>query len=158
MLLFTAKLSKKKLITAILIVAILLCIIIIAASRNENEYLDAFSEDVSVTNIKTNEDRVAFLAALGWEVDPIIVEMQEAVIPEEFGDTYTAYNAIQLEQGFDLLQYAGKHVKRYTYSVTNYPDVQENVFADLIIYKNRVIGGDICCTAADGFMHALTQH
>ncbi|NLT40468.1 MAG: DUF4830 domain-containing protein [Clostridiales bacterium] len=155
MLMFTAKLSKKKLITAVLIIAIIVCIIIIAAGRGDNEYRDAFSEEISVTNIKSNEDRVAFLSALGWEVDPIIVEMEEAVIPKEFGDTYKAYNKIQLEQGFDLLEYAGKRVKRYTYAVTNYPDIPDNVYADLIIYKDRVIGGDICCIASDGFMHSL---
>jgi hypothetical protein len=40
----------------------------------------------------------------------------------------------------------------YTYAVTNYPDASQTVLADLYIYKNRVIGGDVHSTNLDGFM------
>ncbi len=157
MLLLTAKLSKKKLIAAVLIVAVIVSVIIIAAGAQDEEYLDALSSEVKVTNVRTNEDRVAFLAALGWTVEPELVDMQEAVIPDKFTDTYEAYNRMQKLQGFDLEEFAGKKVKRFTYKVLNYPGISEEVYADILVYKKQVIGGDICCRSADGFMHGLTE-
>jgi len=156
MLLLTAKLSKKKLIAAVLIVAVIVSVIIVAAGAQDEEYLDAMSSGVKLTNIRTNEDRVAFLAALGWQVEPEPCDMQEAVIPKEFTQTYQTYNSMQKLQGFDLEEFAGKKVKRFTYKVLNYPGISEDIYADILVYKKQVIGGDICCRSANGFMHGLT--
>ena len=43
----------------------------------------------------------------------------------------------------------------YTYRVTNYECSTDTVLAQLFVYRNRVIGGDIHATAMDGFMHGL---
>ena len=43
----------------------------------------------------------------------------------------------------------------YTYRVTNYAGTSDTVLAQLFVYRNRVIGGDIHATAMDGFMHGL---
>ena len=69
---------------------------------------------------------------------------------------YTQYNDLQLAQGFDLTPYRGKAVKRYTYEVYNYPDLPTGVVANLLIYKDKVIGGDVCTRALDGFMHGFS--
>ena len=42
-----------------------------------------------------------------------------------------------------------------TYRVTNYECSTDTVLAQLFVYRNRVIGGDIHATAMDGFMHGL---
>ena len=39
---------------------------------------------------------------------------------------------------------------RYVYTVKNYPGATEPVYATLLIYKNKVIGGDITDTAPGG--------
>lgn len=156
MLLLTAKLSKKKLIAAVLIVAVIVSVIIIAAGAQDEEYLGAVSGAVAASNVRTNEDRVAFLAAYGWQVEPELEDMQEAVIPEQFSHTYTAYNRMQKLQGFDLEPFAGKKVKRYTYKVLNYPGIEEEIYADMLVYKKQVIAADICCRSAEGFMHGIT--
>jgi hypothetical protein len=39
--------------------------------------------------------------------------------------------------------------------VLNYPDYDDTVVADIIVYNNMVIGGDIQATAMDGFMSGL---
>ena len=68
-----------------------------------------------------------------------------------FGD----YNALQKQQGFDLSIYAGETCSVYTYRVMNYAGTSDTVLAQLFVYRNRVIGGDIHATAMDGFMHGL---
>lgn len=101
------------------------------------------------------EDRVAFLRSCGWEVDPDTEEEQIIHIPEVFSPVYEDYNALQLQQGYDLTDYAGRDCELYTYSVTNYPDETQTVLANLYLYRGRVIGGDIHATNLDGFMIGL---
>ena len=51
-----------------------------------------------------------------------------------------------------------KSVTRYSYRITNYPDYDGDVLANVLIYKNRVIGGDICSTDANGFIHGFDRN
>ncbi len=103
---------------------------------------------------ETNEQRVAFLQSFGWEVEAQAAETREVMIPAEFNDVYTAYNAMQQAQGFDLLPYAGQVCTQYKYRITNYPEKTE-VFATLLVYGRIVIGGDVACAEVDGFMHGF---
>ncbi len=103
---------------------------------------------------ETNEERVAFLQSFGWEVEAQAAETREVMIPAEFNDVYTAYNAMQQAQGFDLLPYAGQVCTQYNYRITNYPEKTE-VFATLLVYGRIVIGGDVACAEVDGFMHGF---
>ncbi len=100
----------------------------------------------------TADQRIAFLAQFGWEVEPEPVEIREVVIPETFDDVYTRYNVLQKEQGMDLLPYAGKTCKQWIYRITNYPLSGEEVRAVLLVYDGIVIGGDISSVELDGFM------
>ena len=104
-------------------------------------------------NIGSPEARRAFLAGFGWEIDEEQAEVEEVVIPARFDAVYEDYNAIQKDQGLDLERYRGKSVMRCTYPVTNYPDYDGTVYATLLIYKDRVIGGDVCSASVDGFVH-----
>ena len=55
--------------------------------------------------------------------------------------------------------YAGKRVKRWIYRVTNYPRYEnaDCIQATLLIYDGQVIGGDVCSTEIDGFMHGFVK-
>lgn len=102
-----------------------------------------------------NEDRVQFLAELGWTVQPEPLSRQEIILPREFSPVFESYNRLQQQQGYDLQDYKGLTVTLYTYQVTNWPEQELTVLADLYIYRNRVIAGDIHATAMDGFMIGL---
>lgn len=112
---------------------------------------------IQKTSGKTNAQRVEFLASFGWEIEPEAEEIFEVMIPAEFDDVIIKYNDIQKEQGCDLQKYAGKRCKRYTYIVSNYPEHDENVRANLIVYGGKIIGGDICSLELDGFMHGFAN-
>ena len=113
------------------------------------------SATVNYSKIKTDEDRIAFLGQFGWEVKPTAVEVKETKIPKEFDNVFSTYNELQKRQGLDLSDYKGKAITRYTYEITNYPDYEGKVYANLIIYKNKVIGGDICTADVEGFIHGF---
>ena len=105
---------------------------------------------------KTNDERIAFLAGQGWQVSTEPLEILEVIIPKEFDDIYTKYNEMQQEQGFDLSGEAGRRCKRYAYRIENYPGVDEPVRAHVLVYKDKIIGGDISSEIAGSFMHGFT--
>ena len=104
---------------------------------------------------RTNEDRVAYLESYGWAVSAQPIAVEELIIPEAFDETYSQYLELQAGQGFDLTDYCGKRVKRYTYEITNYPTGEAGIQAGLLIYKNTVIGGDVLSPQLGGFIHGL---
>ena len=110
---------------------------------------------VDPRGIKTNADRVAFLEGYGWIVSQEPAAVEDIRLPDTFDASYDEYLSLQKSQGFDLSQYAGKTVKRYTYQVSNYPGLQENIWASLLLYKKEVIGGEIYSNEGDGFIQAL---
>ena len=113
--------------------------------------------DVNFEKIKTNDDRVNFLSQFGWTVNAEPVETVETKIPTNFDNVFTTYNELQKRQNLDLSNYKGKNIVRYTYEITNYPDYNGKVYANLIIYKNRVIGGDVCSADVNGFIHGFQK-
>ena len=112
---------------------------------------------IDYSGIKTEEDRIEFLRQFGWEVKPEAVESVEITIPERFDKIFTAYNEMQKRQGLDLSKYKKKNVQRYTYEITNYDGYNGTVYANILVYRNKVIGGDVCSADLKGFMHGLTR-
>ena len=114
-------------------------------------------ESVSFEDVRSNEERIAFLSRFGWEVEAEPLESTTVTIPGEFDKVFAAYNELQRGQGLDLSAYSGRTVERYTYTVKNYPDFEGTVLANLLIYRGRVIGGDVCSADASGFVHGLSK-
>lgn len=113
--------------------------------------------EINYTGVKTNEDRIAFLSQFGWEVKAEPIEECQVTIPAEFDKIFMGYNEIQKRQGLDLSDYKKKKVVRYTYEVTNYEGAEGTVYANVIIYRNRVIGGDVCSADVTGFIHGFEK-
>ena len=107
--------------------------------------------------IKNNEDRVNFLKQFGWEVEAQPINEQQVTIPKEFDKVFAAYNEIQRKQGLDLSSFKKKNVMRYTYTVTNYPDYEGEVYVNILVYRNTVIGGDVCSADVNGFIHGFER-
>ncbi|MBQ8350467.1 MAG: DUF4830 domain-containing protein [Clostridia bacterium] len=112
-------------------------------------------ETVDYTGIRTNEDRIAFIGQFGYTVEPEPLESSEFVLPEEFDRVLAGYNEIQKQQGLDLSRYRKKSVTRYTYTVTNYEEYEGTVYVNLIVFRDRVVGCDICSADPSGFVEGL---
>lgn len=146
MFIVTARVPRKKLLAGS--ITILFCCLVIATALIVTLGGQAVTTSAEVSNIRSNDDRIAYLNELGWQVSETPTITEELLIPETFDESFDEYLALQMHQGFDLTKYAGKRVKRYTYDVTNYPDGNVNVQAALLVYKNKVIGGQL--QASDG--------
>ncbi len=152
----------KKLLAGTLAVSAIAAAGVILCSGHEAPGATVVSESESSLNYKAgdNAERLAFVSQFGWDVCDEPLEVREVKIPEEFDEVYEKYNAIQLSQGLDLSEYCGKRVKRWTYVINNYPDMPENdgtVRINMLVYKNFVIGGDVCSIKLDGFMHGFMK-
>ena len=159
MLIVTARLPRRKLAFSVAAAALLCCAALVldlggGASQTASASAAALPSPKSV---KTNEDRVAYLEGYGWQVVEAPLATEELLIPEEMDKSYDDYLGLQASQGFDLEQYAGKRVKRYTYEITNYPTGETGIQAGLLIYKNTVIGGDVLSPQLGGFLHGLAR-
>lgn len=140
-------LTRKRAVALILLLAVLLAALVLLCSGRG--VLSAHY------NVAATDGRIAYLAALGWEADPQTEQAQEVVIPRIFSGVFADYNKLQLQQGFDLSPYAGMDCTAYTYQITNYAGSDDVVLAQLYVYRNRIIAGDVHSTAMDGFMHGI---
>lgn len=152
MFIVTARVPKKRLLAG---AAALCCCGLAAIALAFTLGGKAVSASAEVKHIKSNDDRLAYLSGLGWQVSEQPIATEELLIPEEFDDSYQDYLKLQTDQGFNLAQYKGKRVKRYTYQLTNYPNQTEPVQIALLIYQNRVVGGQIQ-SSSGSFLHGLT--
>ena len=98
---------------------------------------------------------MAYLESLGWLTAAQPSAEEALTLPTKFDAAYQAYLTLQRSQGFDLEKYAGETIKRYTYQVKNYPGLQENIWACLLVCKHQIIGGEIFCNQGDGFTQSL---
>ena len=139
MFIITAKCSKRRVVKILLIFALLLSLFLA----------------LRVIAAGTNEERIAYLASLGWEVNDQPIETLSVTLGETLEEPYLSYNDLQRSQGFDLTRYCGQTLSRYTYVVTNYPDASLPCQADLYVCDGALAAGDIVCTGENGFMAGL---
>lgn len=172
MFIFTAKLSRKKiLLGAAAAVALVLTagvgvqlagdVAAIGIWNTDAQTADGSgeqTEETVSTLALTDKERIAYLQACGWEVDADSCVIQEVIIPSDFDETYQSYAELQAKQGFDLEKLKGKRVKQITYTVTNYPE-EGDVIAELLVYRGNIVAGDICSMKIDGgFTRGLMDH
>ena len=117
----------------------------------------AEADTITYEKVKSNEERISFLAQFGWECEATPIESTTVTIPAEFDKVFATYNEVQKKQGLDLNKYAARTVERHTYKITNYPDYEGTVYANLLIFRGRVIGGDVCSADQSGFIHGFSK-
>ena len=150
MFVMTAKLSKSKLFAAglILLAAIILIVVFVTAGGGDAVENTPVGE--------TNDDRVAYLASFGWSVNAQPKQTQQVKIPDSTENkVFARYNELQISQGFDLTKYAGKEATRYVYEILNYPEAKEPVYASILVYDGKIIGGDITDSSPNGLIHGF---
>ena len=156
MLIYSVRAGTLKFVGAICVALVAMITIIAFLPGTNNAVVDtgATTQSVKYEKVKDAADVASFLSQFGWQVKAEPIEVKE-VIPSEFDRIFTNYNEIQKQQGLDLTRYKRKTATRYTMEITNYGDYEGKVHANVIVYHNRVIGGDICSADVSGFMHGF---
>ncbi len=153
---FTFRFETVKLLAVFVGVCIIFGILLVAGGFGSigAEIVSAAAVNAS-PDMTDNTVRLNFLKSFGWEAEENPVSGKTVTIPKTFDAVYRKYNTdIQVPNGYDLTKYAGKQATLYCYRVLNYP-TDDDVFANILVYEGKVIGGDISSVALDGFMHGF---
>ena len=138
------------------LIVLCLCVIsavgIVLADANA---APASAAGISLENVKTEKDRRAFLEAVGLTPTKDAESAAEITLPKALDAVLLGYNEIQKQQGLDLSRYAGKTVTRYTYRIADQNGAP--TYANLILYRNTVVGADVTATGSDGFVKPLLR-
>lgn len=126
-------------------ICLILCGLVLAAILL-GQFLSVKAYDVDVS---TNAKRVQYIATLGIKLKSDNYTKKDVIIPQEFNEVYRKYNVVQQEANFDLRQYSGKTVSVYTY------ECDSEKVVNLMVYKGKLIGGDISETRISGRMEPL---
>nr|WP_319489412.1 DUF4830 domain-containing protein [uncultured Caproiciproducens sp.] len=151
MFILSVKAGRKKILVVLAAILLVVTAVIVVAKLFNSKPVASSGGKQYALSAESNDERVSFLKQFGWQVTAEPLEMKDVCIPAQFDDVYIQYNNIQKEQGLDLTPYAGKTCKQWVYTVTNYPQATD-VRATILVYDNRVIGGDLSTVQLDGFM------
>ena len=146
MLIMTTKVDKRKLLIAAVAAVAAIALLMVLGGGDSAPTASMSTAPAA----DTNDARVKFLTDQGWEVTPSPTETGEVRIPKAGDEVFDRYNELQRSQGYDLTKYAGKKVMRYVYQINNFPEAKEPVYATVLVYKDRIIGGDITDTTPGG--------
>ena len=151
------KASTLKMFACITVAVTITAFLIALTPKNNVISVLSPSGEIVYTDANDNIGRKKFLKQFGWELSENPISETEVTVPSKFDSVFSAYNELQKLQGLDISKYKHKKVIRYTYEVTNYTEYDGKVFANLIVYRGRVIGGDICTENRDGFIHGFSK-
>ena len=140
---------------AFILVAAALVIGVIGFSTDASVSASVNGGEIDFSGIKTKEDRLEFISRLGIKVADS-EDSQSFVIPKSFDRVILGYNEVQKKQGLDVSKYTRKKITRYTYEVTNF-NSDGKVYANLFIYRNRIIACDVSSLDGEGFVYPMTQ-
>ena len=142
------KLHKRALLAAlsILVMVVVLTLLLPGCRKDDTAPIPAATE----------EQRLAYLTQLGWTVDPTPVETLDLQLPQPLTEEWEAYAQLQSEQNLPFAEFAGQPVRRFTYTLTNYPGMEKGVQLNLYICDDRLIGGDVIALGENGFQSGLS--
>lgn len=103
----------------------------------------------------TEEQRQSFLTELGWSVSSVPIETLDLQLPQQWDGEWKDYVSLQTEQGLPFADYSGQQVRRYTYTVGNYPGVENGVQINLYVCGEQLIGGDVISLGENEFQSGL---
>lgn len=155
MFIMSMKMSKKKIIVIIFTIIFLISGLLVGLKLIVSQKTSNPHQSQSSFSVATLDDIKSYIKSYGWEINENPIEEVVVAIPYEFSDVYKNYNKLQKTQGFDLEKYKGKNVTRITFSVLNYPNMPQNIRANVLIYKDEIIASDICSIELDGFMYGI---
>ena len=149
----SVKFSLKKFLCCVVALCIVIAVTCAVIPQRSSDVLSSKAN----TTAKTTRDHIDFLKTYGYNVGDKPIQIQEIIIPQEFSAEYEQYNNYQKLSGFDLSKFKGQRVKQYTYKVTDYKDSTDEVVANIYLYNDKVIGGDISSTTLGGFVHGFIK-
>ena len=145
-------LSRRRIFLSAAALALVVCLSVVLVGCFKKAPNEAFSGIFAATDA----ERISYLNSLGWEVESSPIETLDLKLPEDLLTSWADYVALQDAQSLPFGTCAGQTVQRYTYRITNYPEIANGVQVNLYLHNDEIIGGDIIATGKKGFQAGLT--
>ena len=142
MFIYTLKASSIKFF-AVVLLSVVVLVTLIAVIPEYGSAGDVAVVSIQYGEVKTNDDRLAFIRQFGY------TPVSDAV--------YEKYNELQRAQGLNLKKYQGKSAMKYTYLLEEYPGYEGRVLFTMLVYKDKVIAGDVCGIDEAQFIHGFER-
>ena len=144
--------TTKRSISTVFLVVLLVVVLLTSVLWKSSE---AAAKTALLQVGNTVQERVDFIHRLGYTVSLDVPEKAKQIeIPHIFSDVYQSYQELQQKAGYDLTAYTGKVATLYTFKLVD--AVRNDVYAHLIVYDGRIIGGDIAAlSVSDGYLRPL---
>ena len=138
-------------ITDILICLLCVFVILLILINADADYVQVSADTDIITN---------FLDSNGWIVNEKLLSVNDKLIPDKSDDVNCEYFSLQEYQGFSLDEFIGRHVKQYSYPLLNYPGYEnmQDIYINLLLYNDKIIGADICCVSINGFITGAVRN
>lgn len=151
----TVRATTLRFLSVLLLSGVLLAGLTVYGATGAQATIASGAVSVRYDGIRTESDRRAFLSAHGYEVTADAESTAEFTLPKSLDAVLLGYNEIQKEQGLDLCKYAGKTVTRYTYLIPSYEGYEGKVYANVIVYRSRVVAADLTGVGEKPFVKPL---
>lgn len=139
--------ARRRTALLVLLAGLLLCLAVLGAGWLHGRQQIHLPDEAS---------RLAYIRSLGYTPAGPAQVQETVTIPQWFDPTYAAYNTQLRRAGFDLSSWRGYEVTRYTYLLQDGSDQGEPLQLHLLLWEDRLIGGDVCSPLAGGFLTGLT--
>ncbi len=100
-------------------------------------------------------EQIKYAEKLGWQISEKPISVKKVTVADQFDENLKKYNEIQLSQGYDLKNFCGCELTRYTYLIYNYPNSPDGMRLSFMVYDGNIVAADIQSTTDSGFMHGI---
>ena len=90
--------------------------------------------------IAVSEDIAAFFKGFGLEVDLTTATVDKVKVPKKWDESFSAFNTVVKESGFDLADSKGKTVEKWLVECPARSDGQNTCQCVLLVYKEKPVG------------------
>lgn len=148
------KLKKRNIIlwTSVLVLLIISIYLLntITAYIKQKNYEDQKYTALNSADVET------FIESYGWQIEKSSGTVEKIVIPPKFNEAYKAYSSLMESDNFKLTHYMGKEAERFKYEIKNYPGIEKDIYAVIIVCDKKIIAGNVECDGNNGFIDSLS--
>ena len=90
--------------------------------------------------IAVSEDIAAFFKGFGLEVDLTTATVDKVKVPKKWDESFSAFNTVVKESGFDLEDSKGKTVEKWLVECPARSDGENTCQCVLLVYKEKPVG------------------
>lgn len=90
--------------------------------------------------ITGSEDIAAFFKSFGLEVDLTTATVDKVKVPKKWDESFSAFNTVVKESGFDLADSKGKTVEKWLVECPARSDGENTCRCVLLVYKEKPVG------------------